>query len=153
MWNSVQQAPQIEPKANTRTGCLAPCTLARWVPQAPGVARVHPTLVAQKATLDLHMRGALREVKGALQEDVIKAAAPDDAQALINMVCSSPALHPGNTTVPQDRITADKLKPGRQGTGPRTQRVSAPVRMHQIKITNNQGRPATATSRKVVKQP
>ena len=112
-----------------------------------------PTLVAQKATLDLHTRGALREVKGTLQEYVIKAAAPDDAQALINMVCSSPALHPGNTTAPQDRITADKLKPGRQGTSPRTQRVSAPVRMHQIKITNNQGRPATTTCRKVVEQP
>ena len=110
-------------------------------------------LVAQKATLDLHTRGALREVKGTLQEYVIKAAAPDDAQALINMVCSSPALHPGNTTAPQDRITADKLKPGRQGTSPRTQRVSAPVRMHQIKITNNQGRPATTTCRKVVEQP
>ena len=99
------------------------------------------------------MRGALREVKGALHEDVIKAAAPDDAQALINMVRSSPALHPGNTTAPQDRITADKLKPGRQGTGPRTQRVSAPVRMHQLKITNNQGRSTTATGREVVKQP
>ena len=73
-------------------------------------------LVAQKATLDLHRGGALRKRESSLQEDAVKIAAPHNAQALINVQCSGSALNPGNTTAPQDGVTADKRKPRRQGT-------------------------------------
>ena len=73
-------------------------------------------LVAQKATLDLHRGGALREGEGTLQENAVKIAAPHNAQALIHVMCGGSALNPGNTTAPQDRITADQRKPSRQGT-------------------------------------
>ncbi len=65
-------------------------------------------LVAQKATLDLYRGGALREGEGALQENAVKIAAPHNAQALIHVLRGGSALNPGNTTAPQDRITADQ---------------------------------------------
>ena len=76
-------------------------------------------LVAQKATIDLDRGGALRKGESALEENEVKTAAPPNAQALIHVLRGGPALNTGNTTAPQDRITADQRKPGRQGTGSR----------------------------------
>ena len=63
--------------------------------------------------------GTFRKGESALKENEIKIAAPHNAQALIHVLRGGSALNPGNTTAPQDRITADQRKPGRQGTGSR----------------------------------
>ena len=73
-------------------------------------------LVAQKATLDLHRGGALRERESSLRKNAVKITAPHYAQALINVESSGSALNPGNATAPQDGVIADKRKPRRQGT-------------------------------------
>ena len=65
-------------------------------------------IVAQKATLDLDRGGALRKGESALKENEVKIAAPHNAQALIHVLRGGSALNPGNTTAPQDRITADQ---------------------------------------------
>ena len=73
-------------------------------------------LVAQKTTLNTDGSRTLRQVNATLTKDAVKRAAPDKAQALVNMGSNCPALDTVKTTCPHIRRATDKIDPGRQGS-------------------------------------
>ena len=60
-------------------------------------------LVAQKATLNIDGGRTLRQVNATLIQDAVKSAAPDKAQAFVNMSSSGPALNTVEPTGPHIR--------------------------------------------------
>ena len=73
-------------------------------------------LVAQKTTLNIDGGRTLRQINATLIKDAVKRAAPDKAQAPVNMGSSGPALDTVKSTCPHIRRATDKSDPGRQGS-------------------------------------
>ena len=112
-------------------------------------------LVAQKATLNIDGARTFGQVNATLIQDAVKSAAPDKAQALVNMSSSGPAL---NTVEPMGPCTC-QVNRGQERPRQSGQQHLRPMNpppymeMNQVKITNNQASPTTVTRSKVITKP
>ena len=105
-----RQSPGMMPNAMLSGPMDAPCANSR-----KGTAAFVTQLRSTSATAETSSPG---QGEAALAKDAIESTVPLDAQTLINMCRSGPALNPSEATVPRGSVAAGQSNPGRRGRIP-----------------------------------